>query len=212
MGSGAIRIGGLCGIVAAATILPAYNIGSPEKPRNPADVQGYHDSAASFLTFNGELPLLHILFGLIFVGVLVTMLRQASGSSFAGYIAVIGGAVFLALTAAGLAAEIAVPAAIVKFDDLSVVAYSGPFLMMSLWLYHFSQLGSAALIFATAFIVWRTGVLPKWSAVLAVLGVLPLLHTCVGLPAAYSTVAWVALTSLVMLAIPPVVKVESIGV
>ena len=211
MGSGAIRIGGLCGIVSALTILPAYSVGSPERPRNPADADGYYDSAGSFLTFNGELPLLHILFGLIFVGVLVTVLRHASGSSFAGYIAVIGGAVFLALTAAGLAAELAVPAAIVRFEDLTVVASSEPFLMMSLWLYHFSQLGSAALIFATSYIVWRTGVLPKWSAALGVLGVLPLLHTWVGLPAAYSTAAWVALTGLVMLAIPPVVKVESIG-
>ena len=211
MGSGAIRIGGLCGIVSALTILPAYNIGSPEKPRDPADVQGYYESAASFLTFNGDLPLLHILFGLIFVGVLATILRHASGSSFAGYIAVVGGAVFLALTAAGLAAEIAVPAAIVRFDDLTAIAYTRPFLMMSLWLYHFSQLGSAALIFATSYVVWRTGVLPKWSAALAVLGVLPLLHTWVGLPAAYSTVAWVGLMGLVMLAIPPVVRVESVG-
>jgi hypothetical protein len=67
------------------------------------------------------------------------------------------------------------------------------------------------LIFATAYVVWRTGVLPKWSAALAVLGLLPLVHTWVGLPAAYSTVIWFGLMGLIMLAIPPVVQVESIG-
>jgi hypothetical protein len=44
-----------------------------------------------------------------------------------------------------------------------------------------------------------------------VLGVLPLLHTWVGLPPAYSSVAWFVLTGLVMMAIPPVVRVESVG-
>ena len=42
-------------------------------------------------------------------------------------------------------------------------------------------------------------------------GVLPLLHIWVGLPAAYSTVVWFGLTGLLMLAIPPVVRVESVG-
>ncbi|MCW2691198.1 MAG: hypothetical protein JWR37_6088 [Mycobacterium sp.] len=74
-----------------------------------------------------------------------------------------------------------------------------------------SQIGSAALIFATALAVWRTGVLPKWTAVLAILGVLPLLHTWIGLPAAYSTVVWLGLTGLVMLALPPKVQVESVS-
>jgi hypothetical protein len=104
-----------------------------------------------------------------------------------------------------------VPAAIVRFDDVTVTDYSQPFLGLAVWLYHYGQICSAALIFATAYIVWRTKVLPKWSAALAVLGVLPLLHTWVGLPAAYSTVVWLGLTGLLMLTIPPVVTVESIG-
>lgn len=49
------------------------------------------------------------------------MLRSAARPTGAVYTAVIGGAVFLALTAAGLAAEVAVPAAIVRFDDLAVI-------------------------------------------------------------------------------------------
>jgi hypothetical protein len=211
MGSGTIRLGGLFGVASAATLIPAYLAGSPEAPDTAADAHAYFDSAASFLIANGTLPLLHLLFGLLFVGVLVSTLRSAAGPTGAVYTAVIGGAVFLALTAAGLAAEVAVPAAIVRFDDVTVTDYSQPFLGLAVWLYHYSQIGSAAAIFATAYVVWRTGVLPKWSAALAVLGVPALLHTWIGLPGAYSTVAWIGLTGLLMLAIPPVVRMESVG-
>jgi hypothetical protein len=211
MGSGTTRLGGLCGVASAGVIIPAYLVGSPEGPKSPSDANRYFDDAASFLTANGTLPLLHLLFGLLFVGVLVSVLRSAAGPTAGVYIAVTGGAAFLALTAAGLAAEVAVPAAIVRFGDVTLADYSQPFLGLSVWLYHYSQIGSAALIFATASVVRRTAVLPKWSAVLAVLGVPPLLHTWVGLPAAYSTVVWFGLTGLLMLAIPPVVQMESIG-
>jgi hypothetical protein len=211
MGSGTIRLGGLFGVASAATVIPAYLAGSPEVPKDLSDAHSYFDSAAAFLTANGTLPLLHLLFGLLFLGVLVSVLRSAAGPTGAVYTALIGGSVFLALTAAGLAAEVAVPAAIVRFDDVTVTDYSQPFLGLAVWLYHYSQIGSAALIFATAYVIWRTAVLPKWSAALAVLGVLPLLHTWIGLPAAYSTVAWLGLTGLLMLTIPPVVRVESVG-
>jgi hypothetical protein len=211
MGNGTIRLGGLFGVASAVAVIPAYLAGSPESPKSSSDARAYFDSAASFLTANGTLPLLHLLFGLAFLGVLVSVLRSAAGPTGAVYVALTSGAVFFALTAAGLAAEVAVPAAIDRFGDATVTAYSEPFLGLAIWLYHYSQIGSAALIFATAYVVWRTEVLPKWSAVLAVLGVMPLMHTWVGLPAAYSTVAWFALTGLLMLAIPPVVQVESIG-
>jgi hypothetical protein len=196
------RIGGLFGLASAALIIPAYLVGSPETPRTGTGAQNYFDSASTFLTANGTLPLLHILFGVVFLGVLISALRQAAGPSGAVYVALIGSAVYLTLTAAGLAAEVAVPAAIAQFNDLTVVAYSQPFLALSLWLYHFSQIGSAALIFATSYIVWRTAVLPRWTALLAVLGILPLLHTWMGLYAAYSTILWIALMSLLLLALP----------
>ncbi|KUH90398.1 hypothetical protein [Mycobacterium sp. IS-1556] len=211
MGSGTIRLGGILGVASAGVVVPAYVAGSPETPKDANGVQAYFDGAPTFLTVNGTLPLLHLLFGLLFLGVLVAMLRSAAGPTGAVYTAALGGAVFLSVTAAGLAAEVAVPAAIVRFDDMTVTAYSQPFLDLAVWLYHYSHIGSAALIFATAYIVWRTGVLPKWSAALAVLGVPALLHTWIGLPAAYSVIAWIALTGLLMLAIPPVVHVESVG-
>ncbi|MCT7659622.1 hypothetical protein [Mycobacterium deserti] len=211
MGIGTIRLGGFFGIACAATAVPAYVVGSPEVPRQPEVAATYFDRADSYLFSNGTLPLLHLLFGLLFLAVLISMLRTASGPTGALYVALFGGALFLTLTGAGLAAEVAVPAAIVRFGDLTVTEFSQPFLSLAVWLYHYSHVGSAALVFATAYLVWRTAVLPKWSAGLAVLGVLPALHTWVGLPGAYSMVAWLALTGVVMLAIPPVVRVESVG-
>lgn len=211
MGSGTIRLGGVFGLACAATIVPAYVVGSPEQPDSPNDVKAYFDSAASFLTANGTLPLLYLLFGILFLGVLISVLRSAAGPNGAVYAALIGGSASLILVTAGLAAEVAVPAAIVRFGNVSVTEYSQPFLGLSVWLYHYGQIGSAVLIFATAYVVWRTEVLPKWSAALAVLGVPALLHTWIGLPSAYCVIAWIALTGLLMLAIPPVVRVESVG-
>jgi hypothetical protein len=202
MGAMGNRIGGLFGLAAAAVIIPAYVVGSPETPRTGTGAQNYFDDASTFLTANGTLPLLHLLFGVVFIGVLVALLRNAGGPSGAVYIALIGSVMYLTLTAAGVAAEVAVPAATAQFNDLTVVAYSQPFLALSVWLYHFSQIGSAALIFASAFIVWRTAVLPRWTALLAVLGILPLIHTWMGLYAAYSTIAWIALMGLLLLALP----------
>ncbi|TFV56047.1 hypothetical protein E4P42_20870 [Mycobacterium sp. PS03-16] len=207
MGSGTIRVGGLCGVVSAAAAMPAYLVGSPERPDDAAAAQRYVDDAATFLTANGTVPLAHLLFGVLFLGVLVATLRSAAGPTGAVYTALIGGTVFVALTAAGLAAEVAVPATIVQFGDPSVA--DPAFLGLAVWLYHYSHIGSAALIFATAYVAWRTAVLPKWSAGLAVLGVLPLLHTWVGLPAAYSAAVWIGAMGLLMLAVPPVVRVHS---
>jgi hypothetical protein len=72
-------------------------------------------------------------------------------------------------------------------------------LTLSTWLYHYSQLGAAAMILSASISIWRTGVLPKWACALGILGIPPLLHTWIGLPAAISTLAWVGLVGLVML-------------
>jgi hypothetical protein len=209
MASGATRVGGLLGIASAAAAIPAYLVGSPEVPGTPEDAHQYYDHATSFLTANGTLPLLHLLFGLLFLGVLVSVLRSAAGPTAAVYVVLAGGAVFFALTAVGLAAEVAVPAAIVRFGDLSVTQFDQPFLALAVWVYHYSQIGSAAMIFATGYVVWRTRVLPKWAAALALLGVPALLHLWIGVPSAYATLSWIGLTGLLLLVVPPIVRPPS---
>ena len=212
MGSGTIRLGGLLGVVSALAMIPAYLVGTPNVPQTPDEAIAYYESGSSFVTANGVLPLVHILFGLVFLGVLVSMLRSAAGPNSEVYVALAGGVLFLGLSAAGFAAEVAYPAAIVRFGDVTVTEFSQPLLTLAVWLYHYCQIGAAAMIFAASFAIWRTGVLPKWSAAAAVLGVLPLLHTWIPLPAAVSSLLWVAVIGLVMLVIPPVVHVESVGV
>jgi hypothetical protein len=211
MGSGTIRAGGLFGLISALAMIPAYLVGTPDAPRTAAEAVEYYESGSSFVTANGVAPLLHILFGLLFIGVLVSMLRTACGPNSEVYVALAGGVTFLVLSAAGLAAEVAYPAAIIRFGDVIVTEFTQPLLTLAVWLYHYCQIGAAAMIFAASFAFWRTGVLPKWWAAGAVLGILPLVHTWFPLPAALSSLAWVGLTGLVMLAIPPVVRVESIG-
>jgi hypothetical protein len=87
----------------------------------------------------------------------------------------------------------------VRFGDVTVAEISQPLLILSTWLYHYSQLGAAAMILSSSISIWRTGVLPRWACGLGVLGVLPLFHTWIPLPAAISTLVWVALIGLVML-------------
>jgi len=191
-------------------MIPAYLVGTPDAPHTTDEAVAYYESGSSFVTANGVVPLLHILFGPIFLGVLVSMLRTACGPNSEVYVGLAGGVIFFALSAAGFAAEVAYPAAIVRFGDVTVTEFTQPLLTLAVWLYHYCQIGAAAMIFAVSFAIWRTGVLPKWWAAGAVLGVLPLLHTWIPLPAALSSLAWIGMTGVVMLAIPPVVRVESV--
>jgi hypothetical protein len=175
MGTLATRIGGAFGLLAALVIIPAL------------------------VTANGVVPLLHILFGLVFVGALTSMLIRAVGPRAEIYITVCGGVLWLTLTAAGLAAEVAYPGAIVRFGDVTVTEFTQPLLALSAWLYHYSQLGAAAMILSASISIWRTAVLPRWASAPGIFGILPLFHTWVGRPAAISTLIWVGLIGLVML-------------
>jgi hypothetical protein len=199
MGTLATRIGGAFGILAVLVLIPAFVVGTPDTPHTPDEARHYYDNGSSFIAYNGTLPLLHILFGIVFVGALTSMLIRAVGPRAEIYIAFGGGLIWLALTAAGLAAEVAYPAAIVRFGGVTVTEVSQPMLTLSTWLYHYCQLGAAAMILSASISIWRTGVLPKWACVLGVLGVLPLLHTWIPLPAAIGTLTWVGLIGLVML-------------
>lgn len=203
MKSTAVRLGGLCGVGATATAIPAYVVGSPELPNTSDKLAGYYAKAEFFIGMNGLVPLAHLFLGIVFIAVLAAVLRSALGPEPAVYMVLIGGAVFIALTAAGLAAEVAIPSVIATFGNVVAVEVVRPFLALSVWFYHYSQVGSAILMFATSYAIWRTGVLPKWTAALGVLGFLALAHTWIGLPAAYGTVAWVGLMGLLLLAFPP---------
>ncbi|MBV8928101.1 MAG: hypothetical protein JO152_03110 [Mycobacteriaceae bacterium] len=199
MGTLATRIGGAFGILSVLAVISAFVVGTPDTPHTPDEARHYYDSGSAFVTANGAVPLLHILFGIVFVGALTSMLIRATGPRAEIYIALAGGVIWLALTAAGLAAEVAYPAAIVRFGDVTVTGFTQPLLTLSTWLYHYCQLGAAAMILSASISIWRTGVLPKWASALGILGIPPLLHLWFPLPAAISTLVWVGFIGLVML-------------
>jgi len=206
MNSTTVRIGGVFGMVCALAMIPAYVVGTPDAPRTPQAARDYYRGGSAFITANGTLPLLHILFGLAFLGALVAMLRHASGPSAAAYTALAGGVFFFALTAAGLAAEVAYPATVLRFGNMPITEFDQPLLTLATWLYHYCQIGAAAMIFATSVAIWRTSVLPKVTAALGVLGILPLVHYSFPLPAALSSLVWIFMIGLIMLLAAPTAR------
>lgn len=184
-----IRFGGAFGAICALAMIPGYALGR-------------RDSTSAIVTANGIVPLLHILFGLAFLGVLVALLRHAVGPTAAVYMALAGGVLFFTLTAGGFAAEVAYPAAVVHFGDATVTEFNEPLLTLATWLYLYCQIGAVAMIFATSLVIWQSGVLPRWSAAGAVFGFLPLVHAWIPLPAAMSSLVWIFLIGLVMLVAP----------
>ncbi|MFZ0833694.1 MAG: hypothetical protein WAM92_11520, partial [Mycobacterium sp.] len=190
----------------ALVMIPAYLVGTPDAPRTPQAARDYYGRGLAFVTANGTLPLLHILFGLAFLGVLVAMLRHAAGPSAAVYTALAGGVFFFALTAAGLAAEVAYPATVLRFGNMPITEFDQPLLTLATWLYHYCQIGAAAMIFATSVAIWRTGVLPKVTAALGVFGLPPLVHYSIPLPAALSSLLWIFMIGLIMILAPPTAR------
>ncbi|MCQ4121185.1 hypothetical protein [Rhodococcus tibetensis] len=200
MDTTAVRIGGLCGVAAALIMIPAYMVGTPDRPTSTTEAEEYYSSYSGFVTANGVVPLLHVLFFLFFLGILVSVLRRADRESTGlATTALAGGIVFVTLTAVGFAAEVAYPATLLRFDDLPYDEQIAPLLLTtSSWLYHYCQVGTAVMILATSVLVLRTGVLPRWTAAGAALGVLALLHTWIPLVAALGGLLWIAVIGLLL--------------
>lgn len=201
----AIRIGGLSGLVSALVMIPAYVVGTPDDPATMAEAENYFDSYSGFVTANGVVPLLHLLFFLFFLGTLTGLLRRADNDRTGLAATALAGGILLAtLSAAGFAAEVVYPATLTRYAELPFDDQVAPMLLtLSTWLYHYCQVGTAVMILATSIVVWRTDILPRWTALGAVLGVLALLHTWIPLIAALGGLVWVGAIGLLMLFRPP---------
>lgn len=199
-----VRLGGLFGLLSAVVMIPAYIVGYPDAPGSLAEANLYFDAGpGAFLFFNGVLPLFHVFFFLWFLGVLRGMLRRAEGEGGAlSSVALAGGIVFAALSAAGFAAEIAYPATLLRFegyDQDDGLAFAS--LAFASWLYHYCQVGASVMISATSLAALTTGVLPRWLALAGlVVALLTLLHFLLPLLGALAGLAWIAIVSAVMLA------------
>src|SRR5215203_3171145 len=185
-----LRLGGVSGLLAVISMIPAYLVGYPDAPGSLLEAQTYFDAESGmFVFFNGVLPLFHIFFFLLFLGVLYGMLRSARGEA-RGVIeglpavALAGGIVFATLSAAGFTVEIFYPAVLQRFGELrSDTAFVLVSLTLSSWL-----------------VAVRTRVLPGWLALAGfVVALLTFLHFLLPLLAALVGLAWVAVVSAVML-------------
>ena len=205
-----VRLGGVFGLLAVVAMIPAYLVGHPDAPASSAEAGTYFGAGiGTFVFSNGVLPLLHVFFFLLFLGVLYGVLRSAADGTRGGggvgvglpAAALAGGIVFAALTAAGFVAEILYPATVLRFG---VLEPTEQFVLVSLtlssWLYHYCQVGTSVLVLATSLSALGTGVLPRWLALAGfVVALLTLLHFLVPLLAALVGLLWIAVVSVLML-------------
>src|SRR5215208_7018724 len=121
-----VRLGGIFGLLAVVAMIPAYLVGYPDAPGSPEEASAYFGAGiGTFVFFNGVLPLFHVFFFILFLGVLYGVLRGAGDDDARGVrggggvglpaAALVGGIVFVGLEAVGFAAEILYPAALQRF-------------------------------------------------------------------------------------------------
>jgi hypothetical protein len=202
-----VRLGGIFGVLAVIAMIPAYLVGHPDAPGSPVEAQAYFEAEGrAFVFFNGVLPLFHVFFFILFLGVLYGVLRSA-GKDARGVgaglpaAALAGGIVFATLSAAGFTVEILYPAVLQRFGALEPdAAFVLVSLTLSSWLYHYCQVGASAMVLTTSLLALGTGVLPGWLAYAGfVVALLTLLHLLLPLLAALVGLAWVVAVSGVML-------------
>ena len=199
-----VRLGGLSGLLAVAAMIPAYLVGYPDAPGSPLEAQTYFTGGVGTFVFsNGVLPLFHVFFFLLFLGVLYGILRSAGGEARGGALpaaALAGGIVFAALTSAGFTVEILYPAVLQRFGDIQPdAAFVLVSLTLAAWLYHYCQIGTSVMVLSTSLVALGTGILPRSLALGGfVVAVLTFLHFLLPLLAALVGLAWVAVVSVVM--------------
>jgi hypothetical protein len=202
-----LRLGGVSGLLAVVAMIPAYLVGYPGAPGSLLEAQTYFEAGSGmFVFYNGVLPLFHVFFFILFLGVLYGMLRSAGGEArgIGGGLpaaALAGGIVFATLSAAGFTVEIFYPAVLQRFGELrSDTAFVLVSLTLSSWLYHYCQIGASAMVLSSSLVAIRTRVLPGWLALAGlVIALLTFLHFLLPLLAALVGLAWVAVVSAVML-------------
>ena len=84
-GRTAVRLGGIFGLLAVIAMIPAYLVGSPDLPGSPEEASAYFEAGlGTFVFSNGVLPLFHVFFFIMFLGVLYGVLRSAGDGAQGG--------------------------------------------------------------------------------------------------------------------------------
>ena len=81
MNGNLVRLGGLFGLLSVVAMIPAYLVGYPDAPGSPVEARAYFEAGLDlFVVSNGVLPLFHVFFFLLFLGVLYGVLGSAGDS------------------------------------------------------------------------------------------------------------------------------------
>jgi uncharacterized membrane protein len=73
-----VRLGGIFGLVSVVAMIPAYLVGYPDAPGSQEEAGSYFETGlGTFVFSNGVLPLFHVFFFILFLGVLYGLLRGA---------------------------------------------------------------------------------------------------------------------------------------
>lgn len=126
----------------------------------------FTDNQDGILLFNGLLLIFAAFFLLWFVGILHGVLRSAEGEG-GGFSSVplAGGLVFITLVLAAAAVEIVYTATLARFETFAPDVQLGFLsLVLSGWMYRFALVGMSVLKGATSVVVLKTGVMPRWMA------------------------------------------------
>lgn len=204
-GRGLARLGGICGLLYALLMVPAYVVGYPDAPTPSSGaeevVEYFGASPGAFVLANGTLAVFSTFFFLWFLTALYGVLRRSEGEAGLAPAVLVGGTLFMVLSCAGYAAEVIPPATVLRFENFAAGAEPAfTSLALSAWLYHFCQAGAAVMICATSLISLGTGALPRWLALGGlVIALLTLLHFTLPLIGALAGLLWVAVVSALML-------------
>lgn len=189
----AARVAGASGAASIILLIPVYFAG----------ISGGYSvirSHPSLLSGNSVGILLHFAAALVFVAGLSAALRAAAGPTVVVMSAIFGGLSFTTMMAAGYATQMAYLQAVHNEAQRDIAQHVAPLILgLAEWMYRFGMIGAAVLITAVSLVIYTNPILPRWWAGGAVFAVAPLFFSWAPLTAVLAVLAWILVTSLLLL-------------
>ncbi|TEA00339.1 hypothetical protein [Mycobacteroides salmoniphilum] len=190
---GAIRIAGASGAASIILLIPVYFAGISD---GYSAIRSHH----ALLPGNSVAILLHFAAALVFLAGLSTALRAAAGPTVAAMAAIVGGLSFTTMMAAGYATQMTYLEAVHNEAQRDIAQHVAPLVFgLAEWMYRFGMIGAALLIAAASLVIYTNPILPRWWAGGAVFAIAPLFYSWIPLTAVLAVLAWILVTSLLLL-------------
>ncbi|EPZ18393.1 hypothetical protein [Mycobacteroides abscessus] len=201
----AIRAAGASGAASIILLIPVYFTGISG---GYSVIRSHHAP----LSDNSVAILLHFATALIFVAGLSAALRAAAGPTVVVMSATFGGLSFTTMMAAGHAAQMAYLETIHNEAQRATAQQVAPLILgLAEWMYRFGMIGAALLITGTSLVIYSNPILPRWWAGGAVFAVAPLFFSWAPLTAVIVILAWILVTSLLLLSAVDCQSPDAVG-